>query len=172
MSRKNDVSAMLQQYAAETGVRSVQKVEADFVEVAQKLPPEELTTGLAEAIHSEHTPSFEEMVGESFARGDKEQKADMLKRLLAGVGPAALQSLVEQGVLRADVRQAPIEAIGVEQASRLTPELVQRIAQEATRHDPGLIERMTSFYAENPDLGKTLGGAALSVALGRLAQSL
>lgn len=170
MSRENDVSATLQQYAAETGVRSVQKVEADFVEVAQKLHLEELMTGLVEAIHSEHTPSFEEVVGESFARGDEEQKADMLKRLLAAAGPEAMQPLVEEGLLQADARLPPIEAISAEQASRVTPELMQRIAYEAARHDPGIIERMTSFYAENPDLGKTLGGATLSVALGRLAQ--
>ena len=125
MSQENDVSAVLQQYAAETGVHSVQKVEQDFVAVAQRVPAEHVTTGLVEAMQSERTPPFEDMVGDSFERGSDDLRTVMVRRL----------------------------------------------ARAAVQADPSVIERMSEFFAVDPAAGRTLGGAALSVALGKIAEA-
>ncbi|MFC7513677.1 hypothetical protein ACFQUU_01525 [Herbaspirillum sp. GCM10030257] len=172
MSRENDVSALLQQYAAETGVRSVQKVEQDFVEVAQQVPSETLTHGLSEAIYSDQTPPFEQMVGESFERGDSRQRAGMLKELLDAAGPAAAQPLIDNGVLPAtpDHIETTGGLVDSELAGRLQSSLVEQVAYEAAQEDPSVIDRMSSLYAEDPELGKTLGGVTLSVALGKMAE--
>ncbi|HYD95344.1 MAG TPA: hypothetical protein VEC01_08460 [Noviherbaspirillum sp.] len=170
MNRENDVSAVLQQYTAETGVRSVQKVEQDFVAVVQQVPAEEVTTGLAQAMHSEHTPPFEDMVGESFERGDETQRAGLLRQLL-DAAPTAVRPLVESGIVAAGAASsAPAALVDGAIAQRLDPELVRQMAREAVQEDPAVIDRMSAFYAIDPAAGKTLGGAALSVALGKIAE--
>lgn len=164
MSQANDVTALLQQYAAETGVRSMQKVEQDFIDIAQQVPSEAVSNGLAEALHSEHTPPFEQIVGASFERGDASQRAGMLKPLLEAAGPAA--TLISQQVPVHD-SSLPVES---RLASYLHPEAVERLARHAAQVDPTVVGAMSRLYAGDPELGKTLGGATLSVALGKLAE--
>jgi len=166
MSRANDVSALLQQYAAETGVRSVQKVEQDFIDIAQQVPSEAVSHGLAEALHSEQTPPFEQVVVASFERGDARQRAGMLKPLLEAAGPAATSPLLGQHAPAQD-DSLPVES---RLASFLHPDAVERLARHAAQADPAVVHRMSSLYAGDPELGKTLGGATLSVALGKLAE--
>jgi hypothetical protein len=173
MSHENDVNALLQQYAAETGVRSVQKVEKDFAEIAQRVPSDHVSNGLSEAIRSEHTPPFEEMVGQSYEQGDPQTRAGMLNQLLEAGGAAAARPLVENGLLSDvpadDTGRGPV--VDQDLAGRLQPELVQQIALEATREDPGVIDRMSILYAEDAALLKTLGGATLGVALNKIAEN-
>ena len=53
-----------------------------------------------------------------------------------------------------------------------TPETVRELAEHAERQNPGVGERMGDFYADHPGLVKALGGAALAVALGHMAQGI
>lgn len=165
MNRESDVSALLQQYAAETGVRSMQKVEQDFAAVLQQVPAEHVTSGLAEAMHSEQTPPFEDMVGDSFARGDETLRAEMLRQLLDCAGPAAMGPLVDSGILVSADGGVPFVTADAD------PELVRRIAREAVLEDPDVVFRMSEFYVEDPAACQALGGAALSVALGKIAEA-
>lgn len=55
-------------------------------------------------------------------------------------------------------------------AERLSPDEVQELATRAEQHNPGIIDQMSRYYAQNPQLFKALGGAALAVALGQIAQ--
>jgi len=173
MSRENDVSAVLQQYAAETGVHSVQKVEQDFVAVAQSVPAEHVTTGLAEAMHSEHTPPFEDMVGDSFERGSTELRAAMLQQLLDGASPAVVKPLVDDGSLPGLADGSGQPAVPVEPAlvEGLDTEVVRRLARAVAMDDPSVIDRMSEFFAVDPAAGRTLGGVALSVALSKIAEA-
>ena len=173
MSQENDVSAVLQQYAAETGVHSVQKVEQDFVAVAQRVPAEHVSTGLAEAMHSEQTPPFEDMVGESFGRGSDDLRTAMLKQLIDGAGPAVVKPLIDDGLLprAANGSEHPAVPIDARLVRNLDTEVVRRLAHAAVQEDPAVIHRMSEFFAVDPAAGKTLGGAALSVALGKIAEA-
>ena len=169
MSRENDVSAVLQQYATETGVHSMQKVEQDFVAVAQSVPAEHVTSGLAEAMHSEQTPPFEDMVGESYGRGSDELRAAMLKQLIDGASPNVVKPLIDDGLLSSVANTSgPIDTALVQ---NLDTEVVRRIAREAAQEDPSVIDRMSQFFAVDPAAGRTLGGAALSVALNKIAEA-
>lgn len=173
MNRKTDVSAVLQQYAAETGVLSVQKVEQDFVAVAQNVPAEHVSTGLAEAMHSEQTPPFEDMVGESFERGSDELRAAMLKQLIDGVSPDVVKPLIDDGVLprAANGSGQPEVPVDTALAQQLNADVVRRLAREAVQDDPAVIDRMSEFFAVDPTAGRTLGGRALSVALTKIAEA-
>lgn len=174
MNRDNDVSAVLQQYAAETGVHSMQKVEQDFVAIAQQVPADEITGGLVQAIHSEQTPPFDELLRHSFERADAGQQSAMLKRLLEGAGPQVLRPLIDEGMVQqagSDVHTMAPAYVDDAIAGTLSPEMFQRIARDAAVQDPAIIDKMSEFYAVDPDAGRTLGGVALSVALGKMADT-
>jgi hypothetical protein len=170
-SMEKDTTAVLQKYVADTGVRSVQKVEIDFDRIAHALPAQDLTNGLSEAFRSEQTPAFEQLLGQSFEQGDAEQRAAVLNHLLDAAGPAAMQTLLEKGVLPEPIVPGSVRALAMttEQAGRLRPETVQEIAYVAHCDDPAVIDRISNHYAGNPALAKTLGGAALNVALEKIA---
>ncbi|MGI4935531.1 MAG: hypothetical protein ACRYF5_02120, partial [Janthinobacterium lividum] len=78
MNTNEEVGAVLQKYAAMGSVQSVQQVEQDFDTVSKQAPVEEVTQGLSEAIRSDQTESFGQMVAQAFAQGDAAQKALML----------------------------------------------------------------------------------------------
>jgi hypothetical protein len=171
MSVEKDVSSVLQQYAAETGVYSKEKVERDFAQVTQELPAEHVTNGLSEALRSEQTPPFDQVVGESFEQGDAVQRAGMVNQLLDGAGPSVVRSLVEGGVpedaLKCSAQQE--SAITPEMAEQLHPELVQLLAREAHQENPDVIDKLSNLYVEDPALVNTLGGGTLSVVMSKIA---
>ena len=100
---------------------------------------------------------------------------DLLK-LLGGLGPTILSSIAGGalgnifGGNNNNASQAP--QISPEQASQMSPEQVQEIAKQAEQHNPGVMERMGEFYAQHPQLVKGLGGAALALVLGHMAQGM
>jgi hypothetical protein len=49
--------------------------------------------------------------------------------------------------------------------NQLSPDQVRQIASHAENRDPGIIERVSGFYAQHPVLMKAVGGMALSVAM-------
>ena len=69
---------------------------------------------------------------------------------------------------QAGTQQVP--QVTPQDAERLSPEEVQELATRAEQHNPGIIDQMSRYYAQNPQLFKALGGAALAVALGQIAQ--
>lgn len=66
--------------------------------------------------------------------------------------------------------QQSMPQLSPQEAERLSPEEVQELATRAEQHNPGIIDQMSRYYAQNPQLFKALGGAALAVALGQIAQ--
>jgi hypothetical protein len=149
-----------------------------FQQVAQNASPDLLSQGLSAMFHSDQTPPFGQMAAQLFGQANPGQQAGMLNQLLNSMGPSALAALaggVGGGALSGLIPKlaagggAPA-AITPEQASQITPEQVQAIASHAEQHSPGIIDRMSGFYAEHPGLIKTLGGAAISIDLARMAE--
>jgi hypothetical protein len=52
-----------------------------------------------------------------------------------------------------------------QQASQISPVQVQQMAAHAERQDPSVVDQVSSFYAQHPQLMHALGGMALTVAL-------
>ena len=59
-----------------------------------------------------------------------------------------------------------------EQASQVTPDQVREIATRAEQHDSGVLDKIGGFYAQHPQLVKTLGSAAVAIALAGVANRM
>jgi hypothetical protein len=150
--------------------------EADFEEVASQVSPRDLGAGLASAFRSDQTPPFPTMVQQLFGKSDSQQRAGLLTSLLSSLSPAVISSIagsalssLRAGTDRPEHPKAP-PTITESEADGFTTDEVQAIADAAEKQDAGVLERIGQFYAEHPQVVKSLGGAALAIALGHLAQ--
>ncbi|GGB91054.1 hypothetical protein [Pseudoduganella buxea] len=164
-----DLGNLLQQYLGGAGAADPARAEQDFGNVAQQAPRPALAQGVTEALRSDQTPPFSQLVGQLFGRSDPTQRAGMLNQLLANVSPAMLASLA--GSVGNLFKQDGQPQVTPEQAEQITPQQAQEIAATAEQLNPGIVDRMGDFYADHPTLVKALGGAALAIVLGKIAQS-
>ena len=171
-----DFGSLLQQYMRAPQQVPPEQAEHDFDEVVQRAPTEELASGVTEAFRSDQTPPFPQMVSQLFGNSNSQDRAGMLNHMLGNINPAVLSSIAG-GLLgnlmqsRGGQQQQP-PRITAEQAERMSPDEVKQIAERAEKENPGIMEQMGSFYAQHPTLVKSLGGAALAIALGRMAQGM
>ena len=164
---------ILQQYTNTTAVPNPNIAHEHFDEVSRTAPPEILGQGVADAFRADNTPPFGEMVGQMFGQSNPQQQAGVLNQLLRSIGPGVLSAL-GGGILG---RMSAPSTTGVpqvtpEQASQVTPDQVQEIATRAEQHDPSVLDKIGGFYAEHPQLVKTLGSAALAIALAGVANRM
>lgn len=145
--------------------------QEDFNDVARSVPTSTLGDGLAQAFKSERTPDFGNMVSSLFSVSNSQQRNGLLGQLISSLAPTALSSIAG-GVFgkmasargRPDVDAAQVDALSADQ--------VRDLAAAAQKHDPGVMDRVGSYHAEHPEVVKVLGGAALAVALGQIAQRM
>lgn len=157
---------ILQQYTNATSAPNPDNTRQHFDEVAGAAPPEVLGQGVGDAFRADSTPPFAEMVGKMFGQSNPQQQAGVLNQLLNSIGPGLLSTL-GGGVLGRMLgpSTAGVPQLTPQQASQLTPEQVQQIATHAEQHDPSVLDKVGGFYAQHPQLVKTLGSAALAIAL-------
>ena len=157
---------VLNQYAGNQPAYAPESAHAHFDEVARSAPVDVLGQGVADAFRAHSTPPFGEMVGQMFGKSDPQQQAGVLNKLLHSLGAGVLPALAG-GLLSRMSASAPgnVPQITPQQASELTPAEVQEIATKAEQHDPSVLDKVGGFYAEHPQLVKTLGSAALAIAL-------
>jgi hypothetical protein len=168
MGLLDSVKDVLSQYASSSTQNNANATE-HFDQVSQAASPNVIAEGLAAVFHSDQTPAFGNLVGNLFSQSTGEQKAGLLNQLLASVGPGALASLAGGGAL-ASLLGGAGKQITPEQAQNISPDVVQQIAVHAEKTDPSIIDKASAFYAQHPALIKTLGGAALSIALAKVAE--
>jgi hypothetical protein len=166
-----DLGSLLQQYlgGANQNANPAQ-AENDFDRVAQTVPRATVAQGVTQALRSDQTPPFSQMVGQLFSNSNPDQRAGMLNHLLANVGPSVLASVA--GGALGNLLGADQARVSPEQANQVSPDQVQELAAKAEQQNPGIVERMGDFYAEHPTLVKAIGGAALAIALGHMAQGM
>ena len=164
---------ILQRYANPTAVSNPDIVHEHFDEVAGAAPPEILGQGVGDAFRSDSTPPFGEMVGKMFGQSNPQQQAGVLNQLLRSMGPAVLSAL-GGGILgrMTAPSNADVPQLTPQQASELTPAQAQEIATHAQQHDPSVLDKVGGFYAQHPQLVKTLGSAALAIALAGVANRM
>ncbi|WP_420475334.1 hypothetical protein [Noviherbaspirillum sp. ST9] len=174
-----DIGRILEQYGGANPNRPPDEVEQHFDQVAQSSPNDDLADGLSEAFRSDQTPPFPNMVGQLFGQADTHQRAGMMNQLLGALGPAVIGSFLNRGVgggggilgglLNGAMGQQQAQ-VRPEDVERMSPDEFQELAMHAERENPGVIDQMSRFYAQNPTLVKALGGAALAIALGKMSQ--
>lgn len=137
-----------------------------FDQVAQNAPPGAVAAGLAGAFRSDQTPSMGQMVGQLFGNSNGSQQAGLLNQILATLGPATASGLA--GGVLGGVMTPGASQVTPDQAARLSPQQVQDVVEHAHQVNPGIADELASFYSQHSGLIKTLGGAALAVALAKM----
>jgi hypothetical protein len=151
------LGGMLQQAAGGGGAQA----EEHFDQAAASAPREHMAEGLAEAFRSSQTPPFPQMLGQLFGRSTGEQKAGLLNQLIGSGGGGLLSGVL--GNLGGG-------QVTPEQAERVDPRRVEEAAAQAERDNPSIVDTISRMYAQHPGLIKALGGAALSIAMAKIAE--
>ena len=164
MNWMNAVEGILQRYSGQGSGTAAAPDDPhnDFQEVARAAPPNVVASGISQAFRSDQTPPFPEMLATLFSHSDPNQRAGMLNQLLNSVGPgtlAALPGLAGMSSLFAGGTMTP------EHASQISPREVQQMAAHAEQRNPSVVDQVSRFYAQHPELMKAAGGLALTVAL-------
>ena len=165
-----NLTDILKQYAD-----SPTDTHADFDTVARQVAPDVLGNGMAQAMRSDQTPSFGNMIGSLFGGSDPQQRAGLLTQLIRAAGPAVMAGLgggalgrIVQGMRGGhDTAQPP--TLTPSDAAQVTPDQLQEIAAGAEKADPSIFDKVGAYYAQHPEVFKVLGGAALAIALGQMA---
>jgi hypothetical protein len=166
-----DLGNLLQKYL-NVPDRQAAEVPDHFDQVARHAPPDVMSGGIADALRSDQTPPLGQMVSEMFARGNPQQQAGMLNQILGSLNPAVVGSLGGVlGGLAGQARGGQVE-VTPEEASRISPQQVQDLANHAENANPSVFDKLGGFYAQHPDLVKTLGSAALAIALAKMANRM
>jgi hypothetical protein len=170
MAWTNKIGNLLQQYTSGgAAAQPAPDVHAHFDEVAQAAPSSAIAEGLAAAFNSDKTPAFGQMVSTLFNNSTGDQKAGMINHLLSSVSPGALTQVLS-GAGLAGLLGAGSTQLTADQAQKLSPEAVQQLATHAQNANPSVVDAVSNFYAQHTTLVKTLGGAALTIALAKVAE--
>jgi hypothetical protein len=167
MSWMNEIGTLLQQYKGASASSPPTSAPEDFTKVADHAPASALSDGVSAAFRSQSTPSFGEMIAQLFAQSDGAQRSGILNHLIAAAGPAASSMGLPTSLNPPGATGA---AAAPQQTQQLSSEAVQRLAEEAQKRDPSIVEKASEFYAQHPALVKTLGVGALAVIMSHLSQ--
>lgn len=181
MDWMNQLGGILQQYSGTSPAQAPDTVHDDFDQLAQSAPSSALAEGLAAAFRSDQTPDFGQMAAQLFANSGGQQRAGLLNTLMRAAGPAVISQVLSRQAGGSSAGGGLSSLIGLlsggglpqvtpEQAEQISPEAVREIAAHAEQRDPSIIDQVSDFYAQHPTLVKTLGAAALTIALSKLAE--
>jgi len=140
----------------------------DYANIARSAPPEVMADALSHTFRSDQTPSFPEMVSNMFQASNPGQRAGLLNQLASTLGPTALASI--PGLRNMVGNSGNVESVTPEKASQISPQQVQQMADHAQRANPSVVDMVSGFYARHPDVVKAIGGAAISIAIQRIAR--
>jgi hypothetical protein len=159
----DELKGLLEQYAS--GAAPTGDPGAHFQQAAESVDSGTLAQGIAAAMRSDQTPPFAQMVSQLFSSGSTDQKVAMLNTLLSSIGPeqrTQLASLIPGFGSASSVTR--------DQAGAVPPSAVKSLAQQAEKRDSGIVDKMSSLYAAHPTLVKTLGTAAITIAMRKIAE--
>ena len=185
MDWMNELSGLLQQYQGAQPTQAPDTIDDDFDQIAQAAPQPAVADGLAAAFRSDETPDFGLMTANLFNNSNPQQRAGLLNTILRYAGPAILSKVLAGGGGAATgsgggggglsdliniFRGGGQQEVTPEQAEQIPPDAVKEIAEKAGEENPSIIDRISDFYSEHPTLVKSLGAAALTIALSKIAQ--
>ena len=170
MDWTNAISDIISRYSAQSGgtAAAPQDPHQDFQQVVQAAPPNVVAGGISEAFRSDQTPPFPEMLANLFSQSDPSQRAALLNRLIASLGPGAITSVAGLGGLSSLLSGST--NVTPAQANQISPNQVQQIAAHAEQQNPSVVDQVSGFFAQNPQVMKAVGALALTIALRHMAQ--
>ena len=141
----------------------------EFEKLRQAATGDQMGAGLADAMRSDQTPPFGDMVGQLFGKSSPDQQAGVLNQILAALGPAALSG-VAGGVLGRILSPGQTQ-LTPEQASQVSPQDAAEIAAHAENTQPGIVDQVARFYGQHATLINSLGAAALAYTMNRVKEN-
>ncbi|MEN9559876.1 MAG: hypothetical protein RLZZ502_1087 [Pseudomonadota bacterium] len=151
-------------------LQSGQVQDHHYDEVLNHAPQELMGSGLGEAFRSDQTPPMGEMVSALFGQSNGQQQAGLLNQILSTLGPAAAAALA--GGALGKIMSPGATQVTPAQAAAIDPEQVRQVVTQAQAAEPGLADQLGNFYANHSGLVKTLGGAAMLIALSKMKDGL
>ena len=130
----------------------------DYRNIAQAAPPEVLADALSHTFRSDQTPSFPDMVSNLFRESNSGQRSGLLRELIQAISPAALQQNPE------------LKDLAGTSSGEVSVEQVKQAAAQAQQENPTIIDRVSKYYAQHPDVVKGLGAAAITIAIQSIAR--
>jgi hypothetical protein len=94
--------------------------------------------------------------------GTSQQQAGVLNGLMASLGPAVIDQFAGRSF------NSPLAALL--QSGSVTSAEVEALTSHAQTQNPSTIDRVCAIYAQHPVLIKSLGAAALSIAMKKIAE--
>jgi len=76
------------------GAVATEDVHSAFDHVSQSVPSGALADGLAHAFNSDQTPPFGQMLSQLFNQSSPDQKAGLLNRIIAVLGPGGVSQVL------------------------------------------------------------------------------
>jgi hypothetical protein len=92
-----------------------------------------------------------------------------LNSVLDGMGPAALNlggGAIGDLLRRAAHNRSPVTP---DEARHIPAQEFEEVAGKAARNDPTILQKLSRFYAQHPQLVRNLGQAAVAIAMNRMA---
>lgn len=172
MSWMDQIGNLLQQYVGASAQQPPASHEADFDRFARAAPAPAMAQGLADAFRSNQTPPFAQMVSQLFSQSDGGQRAGLLNTLAGAIGPQVLSRVLGGNGLSglAGLFGGGQGRVSPQDVQQLSPEVVEQLAAQAEQQSPAVIDQVSDYYAQHPDLVRTLGPGALTTALSGLAE--
>jgi hypothetical protein len=170
MAWMDEITEIVSRYAGVSGgsAPAPENPHQDYVNIAKAAPPQVMADALSQAFRSDQTPTFPEMVSSLFRQSNPDQRAGLLNHLIGALGPAALASFPALRQLAGGPGGG--QSVTPETAGQISAEQVQQIANHAQRDNPSIVDQVSSFYAQHPNVVKALGGAAITIALRHIAR--
>ncbi len=172
MSLLSGIGDLLKQYSGTSAnAANSPGVEQHFDQVAQAVPSTTIAGGLAEAFRSNQTAPFPQMAAQLFANGNNQQQAGVLNGLVAALGPAVISQFAGSAPNSPLAALLQSGSVTPAQAASVSPADVEALTSHAQNQDPSIIDRVSAIYAQHPVLIKSLGAAALTIAMKKIADS-
>lgn len=168
MSLMDSFSGLLKQYAGQNV--NPADAETHFDQVSSAVPSSDLGGAVADMFRSSRTPPFAQLAAQMFGSANGDQKASVLNELISAAGPNLPSILSSAGLGALVSKLAGGETITPEAAQQVPPDAVQQMAQHVEKHDPSIVDKLGSVYAEHPTLIKSLGSAVLAITLAKMAK--
>ena len=138
-----------------------------YDQVVDTVPASTLATGLTHAFNADETPPFEQMLATLFNGSTPAQKAGILNRIVASLGPAAVAQILGSSNVAGALTGG---AVTPQQAQQIPPATIQILAQNAAKKDPTIVDAAAGFYAEHPTIVKAIGAGALAFLLSKMSK--
>jgi hypothetical protein len=166
MDWKQAIGDIVSRYTGTAGGAASAPADAhkDYCHIAASAPTQVMADALSHTFRSDQTPDFADMVSNLFRQSNPNQQAGLLNQLIATLGPTALAAIPALRGLSGASSVTP------ETASQVSADQVRQMANSAQRANPSIVDQVSGFYAQHPDVVKALGGAALAIAIQHIAR--